>query len=197
MHPVGQIGPNAIIQTTAALRARVGDTQALAMVQQATGRTFDTMPEQMVHETEVLALVRALHQQLDAQTFEAVLRDAGERTAQYLMAHRIPRPVQILTRVLPASVALHILMQGILRHSWTFAGTAHVHLARMRNAPSRLVMHHCPMCRGLHSPAPLCHFYAATLQSLLTELVSANACVTELTCEATGAESCEFILRVA
>ncbi len=195
---MGHIGPNAIIQTTAALRARVGDTQALALVQQATGRTFDSMPEQMVPEGEVLALVQALQQQLDPQAFEGVLRDAGVRTARYLMAHRIPRFVQRLTRVLPATWALRILMQGILRHSWTFAGTAEVeHVTHSRRGPDRLVMHHCPMCRGLTASAPLCHFYAATLQTLLTQLVSANARVYECACEANGADSCEFVLQVA
>lgn len=188
-----RIGPNAIIQTAAALRARVGDRRARALVQGATGRGLDAMPTAMVDEAEVNALVRALRADLDPALFEAVLRDAGARTAEYLLAHRIPRAAQALMRALPADAALRLLLAGILRHTWTFAGTATVRVVRAGGVS--LELRRCPMCRGLTAPGPLCHFYAGTLERLLRRLVSPRAVAVELACEAAGADRCAFALR--
>lgn len=188
-----RIGPNAIIQTAAALRARVGEARALALVRGATGRGFDALPTVMVDEAEVNALVRALRADLDPALFEAVLRDAGARTAEYLLAHRIPRAAQAVMRVVPAGLALRLLLNGIMRHTWTFAGTAAVRVVRHRDVT--LEMHRCPMCRGMAASAPVCHFYAGTLERLLRRLVSAQAVVEEVSCEAAGAERCAFALR--
>jgi divinyl protochlorophyllide a 8-vinyl-reductase len=192
----GRIGPNAIIQTAAALRARVGDSRSRTLVHGATGRALEAMPAEMVDEAEVNQLVHALRHDLDPALFEAVLRDAGARTAAYLMAHRIPRPVQWLMRVLPAPLALRVLFAGIMRHTWTFAGTAAVTLERRPGEPLRLVMRHCPMCRDLRASTPACHFYAGTLGTLLARLVTPRAEVVEVACEATGAPACEFALRL-
>ena len=100
-------------------------------------------------------------------------------------------------RVLPAPLALRVLLAGIMRHTWTFAGTAHVSIARDRGRPPRLVMVHSPMCRDVHAAAPACHYYAATLECLLQRLVSPRARVVEERCAAMGAGGCEFSLRVA
>ena len=193
----GRIGPNAIIQTTAALREHVGDPRALALVHGATGRSLSEMPTEMVDEDEVNRLVRSMRADLDPALFEAVLHDAGCRTADYLIANRIPRAVQWLMRVLPAPVALRVLLAGIMRHTWTFAGSAAVRIARTRGAPLRLVLTQCPMCRAMHEPAPACHFYAGTLEHLLQRLVTPRARVVEVACEAAGAGGCEFSLAVS
>ena len=192
----GRIGPNAIIQTTAALRAQVGDPRARALLLAATGRALDAMPEAMVDEGEVNRLVHDLRHDLEGPRFEAVLREAGARTAEYLIAHRIPRAVQALMRWLPAPLALRVLLAGIMRHTWTFAGTAQVTLARRKGEALRLVMRHCPMCRDLRAASPVCHFYAATLERLLVRLITPRAGVTETQCEASGAGACEFSLRL-
>lgn len=192
----GRIGPNAIIQTTAALRARVGDARAGRLLARATGRSLSEMPEEMVDEDEVNQFARTLYASLDPQLFHAVLSQAGRRTADYLMANRIPKAAQLLMRVLPGALALRVLLAGITRHTWTFAGSATVRVARTADGTTRLVMQHCPMCRGLRTAEPICHFYAATLEQLMLRLVSARAVVVEASCEATGAESCSFRLSV-
>jgi len=192
----GRIGPNAIIQTAAALRARVGEVHAQALVVGATGRGLGALPTEMVDEAEVNRLVRALAHDLDPALFEAVLRDAGRRTADYLMAHRIPRLAQRLMGLLPPALALRVLLAGIMRHTWTFAGSAAVTLRRPRGAPLTLEMRHCPMCRGMRTGTATCHFYAATLEHLLTTLVTPAARVVETSCEATGGPACAFALRL-
>ena len=45
------------------------------------------------------------------------------RTGDYLLAHRIPKPVQALLKRLPAPLAARVLLAAITRHAWTFAGS--------------------------------------------------------------------------
>jgi len=189
----GRIGPNAVIQTATALRARVGVERADAMVAAATGRPPGAWPDAMVDEGEVIRLVHTLHEDLDPALREAVLRDAGVRTAEYLLAHRIPPLAQRLLRALPAAVALRMLLLAIGRHTWTFAGTARVRIARGRVASVSLV--HCPMCRGLRATTPACHYLAATLAQLARRLADSRYTVVETACEASGAPGCRFEFR--
>ena len=189
----GRIGPNAIIQTAVALRERVGVARADALVAAATGRALGTWPEAMVDESEVIRLVHAVHEDLDPALREAVMRDAGVRTAEYLLANRIPRVAQRVLRVLPGALSLRLLLLAISRHTWTFAGTAHVHIHY--GATATLSMRGCPMCRGLRATAPDCHYVAATLEHLAQRLADAAYEVVETTCEAQGGTACTFEFR--
>jgi len=189
----GRIGPNAIIQTAAALRERVGVARADALVAAATGRALGAWPETMVDESEVIRLVHAVHEDLDPALREAVMRDAGVRTAEYLLANRIPRAAQRVLRLLPGALALRMLLFAISRHTWTFAGTAHVDLRY--GATASLRMRGCPMCRGLHATAPDCHYVAATLAHLAQRLADAAYEVVETACEAQGGTACIFEFR--
>ena len=47
---------------------------------------------------------------------------AGERTAQYILAHRIPQAAQVVLKLLPAALAGPLLSKAIAKHAWTFAG---------------------------------------------------------------------------
>jgi hypothetical protein len=58
-----------------------------------------------------------------AEVAAEVARSAGRRTADYLLAHRIPKPVQALLKALPARLAARVLLSAIARHAWTFAGS--------------------------------------------------------------------------
>jgi divinyl protochlorophyllide a 8-vinyl-reductase len=190
----GGIGPNAIIQTAAALETHLGAPRASRLIADATGRPVGAMPTGMVDEREVNRLVHALRETLDPALVEAVLHDAGVRTAAYLIEHRIPRLAVVLMRCLPNALALRLLLAGIMRHTWTFAGTASVRI--VRGATPRLVIAGCPMCRGITANAPACHFYAATLATLLARTISPRADVIEVRCEALGDHACEFAMRL-
>lgn len=189
----GRIGPNAIIQTAVALRERVGVARADALVAAATGRALGTWPEAMVDESEVIRLVHAVHEDLDPALREAVMRDAGVRTAEYLLANRIPRAAQRVLRLLPGALSLRLLLLAISRHTWTFAGTAHVDIRY--GATAALSMRGCPMCRGLCASAPDCHYVAATLEHLAQRLADAAYEVVETACEAQGGAACTFEFR--
>lgn len=53
----------------------------------------------------------------------AILAAAGQGTADYILAHRIPWPAQGLIRALPAPLGARLLTSAITRHAWTFAGS--------------------------------------------------------------------------
>jgi divinyl protochlorophyllide a 8-vinyl-reductase len=193
--PAGRIGPNAVIRTAEVLRDRIGASRAAVVLAEATGRTFDSLPDAMVDEAEVRALVRRCLAHLGPRQTRAVLREAGERTAAYLMRHRIPRPVQWLLRLLPAAVGVRLLARAMARHAWTFAGSGQF-AVRFTPAPEFRV-DDCPLCRGLVLEAPICDFYAGTFETLLARLVRRDTWVAQVESAACGGGACRYEVRWA
>jgi divinyl protochlorophyllide a 8-vinyl-reductase len=194
LRAVARIGPNAILRVAEALA--VSHPEAVRERIFARAGLADYLaqpPEQMVPEQEVQQLHAALRAELGAEQAARVAADAGRRTAGYLLAHRIPRPVQTLLRWLPASLAARVLCAAIGRHAWTFAGSGRFSVRA--GHPTQLVIRGNPMCRGLRSPAPSCDFYAATFEHLFRSLVHHRARVQETSCEARGDEACRFEIR--
>ena len=190
----GRIGPNAIIQLAAVL----GDQAGAAPVQRLFASAgmehyLDSMPKEMVAETEVRALHAALRQQFGPACALALARAAGRRTAGYLLENRIPKPVQWLLRRLPRRLAVRILLKAIERNSWTFAGSGT--FVAVHGRPARLGITHNPLCRGLQVDEPACDFYAGTFEALFRALINPEAKVREVDCEAIGSEACVFELE--
>ncbi|MGJ4995189.1 bacteriochlorophyll 4-vinyl reductase [Bradyrhizobium sp. HKCCYLS3077] len=192
-HATGRIGPNAIIQTAEALRLLRGETDARRVF--ASGGLEPYLaapPADMVDEAEVIRLHRAVRAALDADAARAVSLKAGQLTALYLLAHRIPKPAQRVLRVLPARLASHALSRAIAAHAWTFAGTG-LFTARP-GRPTIYEISHCPLCRVQGADHPICDFYAATFETLFATLVHRNARAREISCEAMGASACRFVI---
>jgi divinyl protochlorophyllide a 8-vinyl-reductase len=192
----GRIGPNAITRVAEVLPPRVGS--------EATRRLFDRAgllrhllapPQTMVDEAEVRALHGALREALGLPMAREVARAAGERTADYLLAHRIPRPVQRLLKLLPAPLAARVLMAAMRRNAWTFAGSGHFSADAVARRRCLLTIRGNPLCRGVSAAEPACDFYAGTFERLFQLLVHRGARVRELACEACGDEACRFELR--
>lgn len=189
-----RIGPNAVIQMARALADRDGESTAARVVRDATGRSLDALPEAMVDEHEVQRLMREVLTTLDPEAARAVCHEAGVRTADYLLAHRIPRVAQWLIRVLPRRIGLRVLLGAISRHAWTFAGSGRFHVA-WRHPWPELVFAKCTLCRLVRTEAPVCNYYAGTFTRLLQALVSPQASVREIRCVATGDPTCRFRLQ--
>ncbi len=188
---VGRIGPNAITRVAEVLPALCGPQRAEQVFAQAGLLShWRHPPEAMVDETEVARLHAALRATLGEAAARRVAREAGKRTGDYLLAHRIPKPVQALLKRLPAPLAARVLLSAITRHAWTFAGSGRFEAKAGR--PVRLSIRGNPMCKDLQSEAPACDFYAATFERLFRVLVHPAACVTETACEACGADACQF-----
>jgi divinyl protochlorophyllide a 8-vinyl-reductase len=190
-HPAGRIGPNAITRTVEALTSREGAQTARRIFQTAgLERYLAQPPTEMVDELEVARLHQILHDDLGSERSRAIGRRAGQLTAEYLLAHRIPRPAQTLLRYLPSALSSRVLARAIAKNAWTFVGTGN--FSARHGRPTVFTITNCPMCRGQRATAPYCDFYAATFERLYCCLVSASARVTEESCQATGARECCF-----
>ncbi len=150
-------------------------------------------PQGMVDEAEVVRLHRVLRTELGGALAGDVARRAGVRTADYLLANRIPKPVQLLLRLLPARLAAWVLLRAITRHAWTFSGSG-VFVAKV-GRPVVLTIRNNPLCVATQSEQPVCDFYAASFERLFRVLVHPQARVTETDCEACGASACRFEVR--
>ena len=193
-HAIPRIGPNAITRIGEALRERVGEP---GMVRVFVAASLDaylpTMPVAMVDEAEVTRLHHALRAEFGADGAATIARDAGRLTGDYLLAHRIPRPVKALLRLLPSALAARVLVRAIERNSWTFCGSARLTTRIGETVQFSLV--NCAICRDAQADHMLCDYYAATFECLFRALVARNAEVTEIACEATGGEACVFEAR--
>ncbi|WP_431267705.1 bacteriochlorophyll 4-vinyl reductase [Dankookia sp. P2] len=183
----GRIGPNAITRMAEALPRDAVD----ALFAEAGLAGYRRAPPTgMVAEREVAALHRVLRARLDRTHYAAAAREAGRRTADYLLANRIPRPVQGLLRVLPAPLAARLLCAAIRRHAWTFAGSGA--FAARPGRPTLLSIEGCSLCRGAALDQPACVYFAATFERLFAALVHRRARVTEVACAAMGDPACVF-----
>lgn len=192
-----RIGPNAILQTLAALRDRVGESEARRLFEACgLGHHAEHPPAQMVPEDDVRRLFAGLDARLGATAADAIQRDAGLRTARYLLAHRIPGPAAAILRWLPAPVAARLLFRAIARHAWTFAGSGRFD---WRPVPGgvHIRIGACPLCRGTVAAGPWCAFYAGTFEGLGRALLAPAATAREVRCLARGDAACEFALAWA
>jgi divinyl protochlorophyllide a 8-vinyl-reductase len=194
MHRRAKIGPNAITRVAETLRFEVGETRAASLFA-AAGLLgyYVSPPEAMVDEDDVARLHRQLRLSFDAAHAAHVSRVAGIKTADYLLARRIPKPVQWVLLRLPPALASRALLSAIRRHAWTFAGSGV--FTAYAGSPVRLEIKNNPLCRGSNTDGPACDYFAATFERLFQVLVHPAAKVTVLACEAAGAPSCVFEVR--
>ncbi|WP_051013526.1 putative photosynthetic complex assembly protein PuhE [Pararhodospirillum photometricum] len=186
-----RIGPNAVIQVVRALR-ELGGPGDLERVFAAAdlGRYLQSLPDHMIPEQEVTGLHHALREVLDPQLCERISRRAGQTTAEYLLANRIPKPIAFVLKRLPPALAARTLLGAIGRHAWTFAGSGHFSFEA--GTPVRIRIQGSPLCRSIRADAPACAYYTATFEGLFRALVSPTSTVVETACGAMGAQACVF-----
>ncbi len=136
----------------------------------------------MIPEAQAAALHRLLRAEHLASA-PLLAAEAGARTADYLLAHRIPAPVRHRLRHLPANAAAAILSRAIARNAWTFAGSG----AFRRETAWRFSIAANPLITGERGAAPLCHWHAAVFERLYRERVAPDSRCIETRCTAQGA----------
>lgn len=191
---IPRIGPNAIIQLAGVLRDRLSPSFAEALLRDATPYTMDTMPTDMVDEREARAMMHALVDRVGSAQAMPVMREAGLRTGDYLLANRIPEFAQMIIRLLPRRIGLRVLLKAVSANSWTFAGSGTFRVVP-RRGPPELVFDGCTICRGMHEDQPMCDYYAGTFERLIAELVAPDVRVVEVECMAQGGAACRFHLH--
>ncbi|WP_299438605.1 bacteriochlorophyll 4-vinyl reductase [uncultured Rhodospira sp.] len=187
-----RIGPNSITRMADALAAHRGRDETAALFEAAgLAHHWATPPESMVPADDVTALHRVLRARLDAAALDAVCHDAGVATADYLLAHRIPKPAQAVLKLMPPVPAARMLIQAMGQHSWTFAGGGRFH--GEPGKPTRLIIADGPIQAAVSgASAPVCAYYAAVFERLFRVLVARKTTVRETACQAMGAEACVF-----
>jgi divinyl protochlorophyllide a 8-vinyl-reductase len=187
----GKIGPNAIIRMAEAMQQTLGDS-GTAWLFAAAGLSpyLRHWPEGMVDENEVIRLHRVLRESVGLQQARQISQQAGTRTADYLLAHRIPVLVQILLHVLPHRMACQTLLNSIRRHAWTFIGSGK--FAVLHGPPLQIHIVDNPLCRDTAAGEPICDYYAACFERLFDCLVRHGTKVREVACAAMGAPACVF-----
>lgn len=180
----GKIGPNSVIQLGETVVERMGETAARALYLNAgVPHLLERPPDAMIDERVPAALFSCLFD-LFPENATDVAQDAGRRTADYIIAHRIPRVAQIVLRLCPRAVAAGLLLKAIRQHAWTFAGSGvcHVH----PGAPHLLSIKDNPLAM------PNCAWHRAVLEQLFNRLIAKGAKVRHTACCIDGATDCRF-----
>lgn len=183
---IAMVGPNAVLQMADVLRERTcAATTGAVFAAAGLARYLEWPPQGMIDEAEAAALHHALLSALP-RVGPALCAEAGTRTADYLLANRIPAFAQRLLRLLPPALAARLLVRAIARHAWTFAGSG-AFSARFPGGP-RLVL------EIAHNPLALpgCPWHCAVFTRLFTRLVSPRVRVMHHDCCANGGKTCRF-----
>lgn len=189
---LARIGPNAITRVAEALSAQ-GLNPAPCFEAAGLSHYLAQPPETMVIETEVIDLHHHLREQLGIERARAISFDAGLRTGDYLLAHRIPKNAQRILRLLPPGPSSKILLKAIGKHAWTFSGSGDFGVRQW--TPLQVSIRDCPLCRDVVTDTPLCDFYTGAFERLFRTLVSKETEVQEIACGAMGEPACIFEMR--
>jgi divinyl protochlorophyllide a 8-vinyl-reductase len=169
---------------------RAGGPGAAARLMARAGLAGPPDGSAMIPEQEAAALHRQLRR--DAPDLAGRLSaEAGDGTARYILAHRIPRPAQTVLGLLPPPLAARALSKAIARHAWTFAGSG----AFRAVDPWCFEIAANPLVDGENSETPLCAWHAAVFERLYRSLVAPDCrCVETRCCAQPGGGPCRFEL---
>lgn len=184
----GRIGPNALLQLAGALE-RSGGAALRERVLAAGGVAGLPRDDAMIDEAPVAQVHQALRRLVPDQA-PGLAREAGLRTADYILEHRIPVTAQWVLRHLPDRVAARLLAGAIARNAWTFAGSGAFRVVQAR--PMVFELADNPVVRGERAGAPVCQWHAAVFERLFAALVDPGVTVRETACCACGAPACRF-----
>ncbi len=170
----GLIGPNAVLQLAAALRAATGRAPLAEQVFQSAGllRLLHNPPDAMIDEAIPARLFEALWWEMPAEQASYFAYDAGRRTGAYVLANRIPALAQLLLRSLPQRLACALLLKAIRRNAWTFVGSGICDVEF--GAPALVTIVNNPLAM------PGCIWHVGVLEQLFRKLVNKNTHVSHV-----------------
>ena len=186
----GRIGPNALLQLIPVLDRALGAPDRLRLFARAGAGAVPS--DRMIPEGPVAQVHRAVRACLPDQA-PALMQEAGRGTADYILAHRIPKAAQRLLRALPRRLSASLLARAIARNAWTFAGSGQFRIVSWH--PMVFEIADNPVIRGEAAPYPVCDWHVAVFRRLFAALVDPGVTVTETACCACGAPACRFVLH--
>ena len=180
----GRIGPNAVIQLGHAVSALLQPAAAADLYDTAgLGPLLDAPPEEMIDQDVPAALFQTLWQLFPDQA-PLLAADAGRRTADYVIANRIPRIARRVFLVAPRQVGTWLLLKAISRNAWTFVGSGkcETHFGR----PSLISITDNPLMM------PECIWNTAVFERLFDRLVAQGTRVLHTANDGNHPRICEF-----
>ena len=173
--PAGMVGPNAVIQLGAALGDMLGPGRAEALfAAEGFGALLHDPPGAMIDQAIPAALMARLWRDLPAATARAVAAEAGRRTADYVIANRIPAVAQWLLRHAPRQLGARLLMTAILKNAWTFCGSGRCTVETGRRLAITVADN--PLA------VPGCAWHVAVFERLFARLVAEGTAVRHTSC---------------
>ena len=174
----GLIGPNAVLQLLPVID-RLGGRERRAQMLARAGNFELPDGTSMIPEGSAARLHRQLR--LEEPEIAPVLsRYAGAAPADYILAHRLPRPVQQILKSLPPMAAAAILSRAIARNAWTFVGSGTFH----RLSPTVFEIEDNPLIAGERSETCLCQWHEGVFERLYRKLVAPDFRCVETQCGA-------------
>ncbi|MBX0328063.1 bacteriochlorophyll 4-vinyl reductase [Oscillochloris sp. ZM17-4] len=189
MH-VARIGPNAIIQTIAALRESYAPEELPALLAGDAAGYLSELPHAMIPESDFHDLVRLLVARMGGERAGEILYRSGERTADYVRANRIPAPIRTVLGLLPAPISLRLLLLAISKHAWTFVGSG-VFRFGLGRAPSVSIGRPDDQ-RAADISGALCRYYSGAFTQMLRRVVSQRIDLRETACQSHGGDACVY-----
>ena len=186
-----RIGPNSVLQLVPLLDEHLG-TDARDALMKIAGLATMPRDDGLMEETPAARLHQAVRAHYPAEA-PLLTREAGERTADYIIRHRMPVAALHVLRRLPPWLSGPLLASIIERHAWTFAGSGSFRVQSRR--PLVFELEDNPVVRGETASGPICHWHAAVFERLFRRIVDSHVTCVETQCCAAGASSCRFELR--
>jgi divinyl protochlorophyllide a 8-vinyl-reductase len=184
------VAPQVALATLAEAELRLGPP-ALAPLLAEAALPRPPGPAERLPEDAAHALHRALRRRHPAEA-PAILAAAGRVLADDLIASRLSPRAQAMLSAGPWTISAWLLGRWATQNAWTFAGSA----AFAPTAPLTFEMTANPLIRGETAPTPLCRFHEALFERLFQRLVDPRLICHEITCEATGAPVCRFVIAL-
>lgn len=191
---VARIGPNAILQLVPVLEDAAGKDVAAHVLAMAGVFELPDPGAGLMDEAPAARLHQAMRTELP-EVAPMLAREAGWRTGDYILEHRIPRPAQRVLGLMPARLAMPVLARAVAKHAWTFCGSGRFRL--VSGWPAVFEIADNPVVRGEHSDVPLCHWHAAVFERLFSALCGPRWRAVETACCAQGHGACLFELSRA
>ncbi|MEM9618679.1 MAG: bacteriochlorophyll 4-vinyl reductase [Pseudomonadota bacterium] len=184
----GRVGPNAVLQLAAALAGPAERPLLVPVFEQAGCANYlKTPPEEMIPESDAAALHQAVFDIAGSERARTISADAGRRTADYVMANRIPGFAKTILRALPPGIAGPMLARAIEKHAWTFCGSGSFSIVKGGGARSLVV-------KIANNPleTPGCAWHCAVFERMFQQLVSSKALVRYKKRHSQDSEACLF-----
>ncbi|MGB3626669.1 MAG: bacteriochlorophyll 4-vinyl reductase [Henriciella sp.] len=166
-----RVGPNAVLQLEQALCDQGGAKAAeLVFARAGLQELLRVRPQEMIDERLPRALFDSLFAHFPEARAQMVVYRAGRLTGDYILKNRIPKPVRLLLKLLPAPLSRDLLLKAIHRHAWTFAGSGRCTFTLGRAAEFRIEANPLTM--------PGCAWHVGVFDALFQHLVSRRTTIT-------------------